>query len=84
MFEYNNINFEIKIEKNPWRPKQEKGKKVKIEEESKESRVEEEVEKIDGKEYIKRGMIIEDRLRREIIGILKDGKIEKINKDVKI
>ena len=60
------------------RPKQEKGKKVKIEEESKESRVEEEVEKIDGKEYIKRGLIIEDRLRREIIGILKDGKIEKI------
>ena len=79
LFEYNNINFEIKIEKKTrGRPKQEKGKKVKIEEESKESRVEEEVEKIDGKEYIKRGMIIEDRLRREIIGILKDGKIEKI------
>ena len=60
------------------RPKQEKGKKVKIEEESKESRVEEEECKIEGKEYIKSGSIIEERLTREIIGILKDGKIEKI------
>ena len=74
LFEYNNINFEIKIEKKTrGRPKQEKGKKVKIEEESSESRVEEEECKIEGKEYIKSGSIIEDRLTREIIGILKDG-----------
>ena len=60
------------------RPKQEKGKKIKIEEESEWSRVEVEIEKIDGKEYINRDEIIEDKITREIIGILKDGKIEKI------
>ncbi len=79
LFEYNNINFEIKIEKKTrGRPKQEKGKKIKIEEESEWSRVEVEIEKIDGKEYINRDEIIEDKITREIIGILKDGKIEKI------
>ena len=60
------------------RPKQEKGKKVKSEEESRVSRVEVEIKKIDGKEYINREAIIEDKITREIIGILKDGKIEKI------
>ncbi len=60
------------------RPKQEKGKKIKIEEESEWSRVEVEIEKIDGKEYINRDEIIEDKITREIIGILKDGKIEKV------
>ena len=61
-----------------WRPKQEKGKKVKSEEESRVSRVEVEIKKIDGKEYINREAIIEEKITREIIGILKDGKIEKI------
>ena len=42
------------------------------------SRVEVEIKKIDGKEYINREAIIEDKITREIIGILKDGKIEKI------
>ena len=78
LFNYNNINFEINIEKKTrGRPKQEKGKKVKQEEEWCDSRVEE-VENIDGREYINSEMIIEERLTREIIGILKDGKIEKI------